>query len=273
VTPTPSAPREIAPGVFCLRIPGRTQTNVYFVRSGSHWALIDAGWAGDGARIAAAAASVSGPDGPPGAILLTHAHPDHDGSARELARAWGASVYVHPAELAIARGDFEAMIAYAGPLDGWLILPLMRAMGRRRREALLARSSLGDALRGLDPAGTIPSLPDWLWIHTPGHTPGHVSFFRPTDRVLLSGDALVTVRVNAPAGILFGSPGMSGPPRYTTWSWPRAVESILHLADLEPNVLGAGHGIPAVGSDTSKAVADFARRLAPSASTSHRRRR
>jgi glyoxylase-like metal-dependent hydrolase (beta-lactamase superfamily II) len=51
---------EIAPDVFCLGPGGRTQTNVYFVRSDSSWALIDAGWANDAPRIKRAAGSLFG---------------------------------------------------------------------------------------------------------------------------------------------------------------------------------------------------------------------
>ncbi len=39
----------------------------------------------------------------------------------------------------------------------------------------------------------LPGLPDWEAVPTPGHTPGHVAFFRRSDRVLITGDALVTV--------------------------------------------------------------------------------
>jgi glyoxylase-like metal-dependent hydrolase (beta-lactamase superfamily II) len=262
VTAPSNPPGEIAPGVFCLRLPGRSQTNVHLVRSGSTWALVDAGWARDGATIAAAAAALCGDEGPPTAIVLTHVHPDHAGSARQLARSWGAPVLVHPDELPIARGDFEAMAASAGPLDRWAILPLMRAVGQRRRDAIIAQSSLGDVVASLDPEGAIAALPDWRWIHTPGHTPGHISLFRPADRVLLSGDALLTVRVNEPAGVLLGAPGLSGPPRYTTWSWPRAVDSIAALAALGPRVVGAGHGAPTAEPDTPAVVADFAGRVA-----------
>jgi hypothetical protein len=45
---------EIAPEVYCLGPWGRTQTNVYFVCSGSSWVLIDAGWASDGPQLLAA---------------------------------------------------------------------------------------------------------------------------------------------------------------------------------------------------------------------------
>jgi len=251
--------REIAPGVYCLGPKGRTQTNVYFVGSGSSWALIDAGWAKDGPAIKAAVEAVFGTDARPVAILLTHAHPDHAGSALELARIWGCPVYVHPAELPVAEGDFAAIRSAAGPLDIWLILPMMRAMGRRRRDAMLARASLKGVARAFDPETAVPGLPGWECIQTPGHTPGHVSFFRPSDRVLITGDALVTLRLNSGSGLFLGRPGLSMPPWYTTWSWRAARESVERLAQLEPTVLAGGHGKPMTGTGTAAAVSAFAR--------------
>jgi hypothetical protein len=55
---TPGGVREIVPDVYCLGSRGRTQTDVYFVRSGSSWALVDAGWAKDGPSIKRAAESL-----------------------------------------------------------------------------------------------------------------------------------------------------------------------------------------------------------------------
>jgi glyoxylase-like metal-dependent hydrolase (beta-lactamase superfamily II) len=251
--------REIAPDVFCLGPWGRTQTDVYFVRTGSSWVLIDAGWASDRSRIERAAGSLFGADSRPAAILLTHCHPDHAGSARPLARAWGCAVYMHPDELPLATADFAAMMASAGPLDRYLILPLMRAMGRRRREAVLAKSSLGDVARTFETGAGVPGLPGWECIPTPGHTPGHVSYFRPSDRVLITGDALVTLKVNTWAGLLLQRPGLSGPPWYTTWSPRAARESIERLARLEPTVLAGGHGRPMTGAGTAEALSAYAR--------------
>lgn len=251
-------PREIAPDVYCLGPRGRTQTNIYFVRSGSSWVMIDAGWASDELRIRRAATALFGADSRPTAILLTHCHPDHSGAALALARRWQCPVYMTPDELPIALGDFAAMRRCAGPIDRWVVLPVMTLIGRRRRESLLARSSLGDAARTFDPSVGVPALPGWQCIPTPGHTPGHVSYFRTADRVLISGDALMTLAVNSLAGLLLQRPGLSGPPWYTTWNRQVAKGSVDLLARLEPRVLASGHGIPLTGSDTPEVLSAFA---------------
>lgn len=252
------AAREIAPDVFCLGPHGRTQTNVYFVRSGSGWVLIDAGWSSDRRRIERAAAALFGSGSPAGAILLTHCHPDHSGAALGLARGWGCRVWMHPAEVPIACGDFAAMSACAGPLDHWVVLPAMRAMGRQRRTAVLAAGSLEEVAATFEPDDTVPGLPGWRVLPTPGHTSGHVSFFRPRDRVLISGDALVTLRVNELSGLLLQRPGLSGPPWYTSWDRTIAAASIERLAALAPSVLAGGHGWPLTGPGIPAAVSRFA---------------
>jgi glyoxylase-like metal-dependent hydrolase (beta-lactamase superfamily II) len=178
-----------------------------------------------------------------------------------MARIWECPVYMHPDQLPIANGDFAAMTKYAGPLDHWVVLPLMRAIGRRRREAMLARSSLRDVSHPLEPGAGVPNLPGWECIPTPGHTPGHVSFFRASDRVLITGDAVVTLKLNSLAGLLLQRQGLSGPPRYTSWSWRAAKDSVVKLARLEPNVLAVGHGMPMTGAETADAVRAFADRF------------
>jgi glyoxylase-like metal-dependent hydrolase (beta-lactamase superfamily II) len=259
---TRALPNEIAPDVYCLGPWGRTQTNVYLVHAGSSWALVDAGWEQDAARIEAVTQSLLGPGVTPSAILLTHDHPDHAGSARMLAETWRCPILVHGAEVPIAMGDFGAMERFAGPLDRWVILPAMRAIGDRRREAVLERGSLAGMIRELEPDGSIPGLDGWTWIPTPGHTPGSVAYVRAADRVALTGDALVTLLVNSPAGFLRGRQGLSSPPWYTTWDAREAAASIGAIAALEPTVVGGGHGRPMSGAGTPGAVRSFARRTA-----------
>src|SRR5512143_95493 len=119
---------EIASGVYCLEAgKGILRSNVYFVRSGPSWVLVDTGSADCGRQIRETAESLFGPDKPPASILLTHDHSDHAGSALELARMWDCSVYVHPDEMPLATlGDVATLRKYANVLDRWIILPLLR---------------------------------------------------------------------------------------------------------------------------------------------------
>lgn len=204
------------------------------------------------------AAALFGAASRPQAILLTHCHPDHSGAAPQLTREWDRPAYLHPEELPIALGDFDAMIATAHPLDRWVSLPIMRAIGRRRREAVLARGSLGTFAHTLRPGQPVPGLPGWECIATPGHTPGHLSFFRSADGVLISGDALLTVRLDSVRGLVLPRAGLAGPPWYTTWSRAAAARSIQSLAALQPQVLAAGHGEPMTSGRTTAAIAAFA---------------
>lgn len=77
-------------------------------------------------------------------------------------------------------------------------------------------------------------------------------------RVLIAGDALVTLEINSWTGLLPHRPGLSGPPWYTTWNRQTARQSIQRLARLSPAVLAGGHGEPMTGAGTAAAVAAFA---------------
>ncbi|HTY81579.1 MAG TPA: MBL fold metallo-hydrolase, partial [Dehalococcoidales bacterium] len=229
---------------------GIMRSNVYFVRSGQSWVLIDAGSVNCGAAIKTAAESLFGAGTRPNCILITHNHPDHAGSALELARAWNCTVYVHPDELEIAvNPSMTTFEKFANPMDRAIILPIMRLMPKEKFEAMNARNSLKDVCRSFDPAGSVPGLPDWRCVPLPGHTPGEVAFFRKSDRVLITGDAVVTIDTNSFLGIVswifkLNKTKLSGPPRYSTWNWQKAKTSVAAVAKLKPHVLATGHGLP-----------------------------
>src|SRR2546421_738713 len=96
-----------------------------------------------------------------------------------------------------------------------------------------ARESLGAAAARLGSG--------WEWVRTPGHSPGHICLFRPSDRVLLTGDALVSVNMDSWVGLIGESPQLAGPPAPFTIDWDLARRSLKELANLRPNVLGCGH--------------------------------
>ena len=268
--------REIAPDVYCMEVgKGITRSNVYFVRSGPSWVLIDTASANCGRLIRNTAESLFGANTRPASILLTHDHPDHAGSALDLARMWDCPVYVHPDELPIAvTGDLSTIEKYANPIDRWIILPLLRVMPRRRIESMLSRASLKGVARAFDPGAAVPSLPDWECIPTPGHTPGQVAFFRTSDRVLITGDALLTVDLNSFWGFLLWALRLnklrvSGPPWYSTWNRRAAKESVAALAGLEPRVLASGHGVAMTGEGTAQELRAFADHFSGPAAAKH----
>src|SRR5579871_5990284 len=90
------AVEEITPGVARLRT---LIANIYFVGSpGGPWVLVDSGTAGNAARIRDAAEERFGREARPAAILLTHGHRDHAGSAAALADYWDVDIYAHRLE-------------------------------------------------------------------------------------------------------------------------------------------------------------------------------
>ena len=113
-------------------------------------------------------------------------------------------------------------------------------------------------LRSLPDDGSVPHLPGWRWIHTPGHTPGHVSFFRDADRVLIAGDAFVTTKQESLIAVAMQRPELNGPPAYYTSDWEAARESVVQLAGLRPRVMACGHGLPMAGADAANQLEELA---------------
>jgi NADPH:quinone reductase-like Zn-dependent oxidoreductase len=107
----------------------------------------------------------------------------------------------------------------------------------------------------------VPGLPDWTTVPVPGHTVDSVALFRPVDRVLLTGDAVLTVDVGAPWRNLSSAPQLAGPPWVSTWDPRRALASVRALAALDPRVLAPGHGRTWTGEGTAAALRGLADRL------------
>src|SRR5512142_459509 len=100
---------------------------------------------------------------------------------------------------------------------------------------------LGERVHELD-VHNLPAMPGWECLETPGHSPGHVSFFRPQDGTLLAGDAFITVNMDSFWLLVSRRPVVSRPPAYYTCDWEAAHRSVQRLAGLAPATIGAGHG-------------------------------
>ena len=106
---------------------------------------------------------------------------------------------------------------------------------------------VGSRLHTLPADGSVPHMPGWQWLHTPGHAVGHVSLWREADRALLSADAVITVAQESAYAVMTDEAEMHGPPAYFAQDWPSAKASVAKLAGLEPELLVPGHGRAVAG--------------------------
>jgi glyoxylase-like metal-dependent hydrolase (beta-lactamase superfamily II) len=223
--------------------------NAYFVgHSGGAWALIDTGLPERAEQIFKAAEARFGSGSRPAAIYLTHGHFDHAGSARELADCWEVPIFAHRMELPYltGRSDYPP----PDPTIGGAMAFLSRFTPYQARD-------LGDRIREL-PNDELPGLSGWKGIATPGHSPGHISFFRPSDGVLLAGDAFATMNMDSWIGLISGKRQLSRAGAPFNIDWQATRESVEKLASLLPKVVACGHGIPLRNGDLPDRLKRFA---------------
>ena len=252
---------EVTPDLACFAL---SIVNVYFYgpknAGDRRWVLIDAGLAGSAPKIAKAAAERFGANARPSAIILTHGHFDHVGALHDLAALYDAPVYAHPWELPYLTGQSD----YPPPdpsVGGGAMSLLSRLYPR-------SPIDIRDRVRPLPPDGSVPGMPGWHWVHTPGHAPGHVALFREADRTVIAGDAFVTQRQESLLGVLTRIPSVRRPPAYFTCDWGAAKRSVAALAKLRPNLALTGHGLPVGGGELTQGlntlVANWERDAVPS---------
>lgn len=217
------------------------------------WTLIDAGLPMSAARISSLAQELYGPNARPDAIVLTHGHFDHVGALRDLAEQWDVPIYAHELELPYLTG--RSQYPPPDPTVGGGLFTRLSPMYPK------GPYDFSDRLQTLPTDGSIPTLPGWRWIATPGHSPGHISLFRESDRTLIAGDAIVTQKQESLFGVLTAAPELRGPPMYFTPDWDNARESVRRLAELRPEVLVTGHGVPMTGVGLQQSLQLLAERF------------
>ncbi len=223
---------EIAPGLAIIPM---TIANAYLAGTREEWVLMDAGVPGNERRIREAAEQRFGPGATPRAILLTHGHFDHAGSAPGLAEHWGVPVCVHRLEFPYLTGktDYPPL----DPTGPGFFSFLSRFFPS-------STVNLAGRLAELEESGPLRVLPEWECVYTPGHTPGHVAFFRRSGGELVVGDAVTTMNLDSLFGTLTRTPQLCRPPVPATTNWQNALASVRKLADLRPSLIAAGHGAP-----------------------------
>lgn len=166
--------------------------------------LIDAGMKGSAKKI------IKALDGEKlSALALTHAHIDHVGGAKGVCEHFGVELWAGEADIPAVEAGKQHGMKVGG---GFPAFPVGRAL------------SEGD------------TVADFTVLDTPGHSPGHVSYWRESDRVLICGDVWLNMSV------ITTRPGLHDPPGMATPDPAQNKESQKKLAALEPSIVLFGHG-------------------------------
>lgn len=170
------------------------------------------------------------------AHALTHVHPDHQGSSHAVCERYGVPLWCGERDAPA----METPGGVTGPeAPRWLKRVQERWwVGPPHRVDRVLRE--GDEVAG------------FTVLDTPGHTPGHISLWRESDRVLILGDVLNNMN------LITAVPGLHEPPPMFTPDVASNRASIRKLAELRPTLVCFGHGPPL--RDPGK-LADFAARL------------
>ncbi len=205
--------KQLAEDVYLLRGRPRNLINVYLVGD----VLIDAATRQGERRIMRQIAGRT-----LSAHALTHAHPDHQGSSHAICEALRIPLWC-------GQGDVPAMETPRGVFNsqapGWLYR-LQRRFWTGPPHPVARALIEGDEVAG------------FTVLESPGHSPGHLAFWREPDRVLILGDVLNNINVRT------GIPGLHEPPELFTPDPARNRDSARRLAALRPALTCFGHGAP-----------------------------
>lgn len=226
---------EIVAGLYLIKL---GPANAYLLDDGDQGLiLVDAGYPKSAADIESAIRSIGRSPADLESILLTHAHPDHLGSAARLSRE-GAGIALHPEGAEIARAGIvhQTMSPAPGVLN-WLLFHIFIGTKDFEFPAFDPDRELGDGMI-IDMAGGVEV------VHTPGHAAHHVSLLWKRDRgVLFVGDAAANVM------------GLGYSLGYEDLEQGKA--SLRKLADIEFEVAVFGHGKPILSGASDHFVRKF----------------
>jgi glyoxylase-like metal-dependent hydrolase (beta-lactamase superfamily II) len=153
------------------------------------------------------------------AHALTHAHPDHQGASKAVCERFGI-------ELWCGERDADAMESGNLGQKQHPLNRLIKAVWQGPAHPVARRLREGDDVAG------------FRVLDVPGHSPGHVAYWRESDRVLIVGDVLNNMN------LITGIPGLHEPPVPFTTDPAQNRESARRLAALEPALVVFGHGPP-----------------------------
>lgn len=236
-----SSTSEVTPDILIMNF---TIVNAFLLGNRDKWVLVDTGLENSGDFIIRTAEQRFGQDSRPEAIILTHGHFDHVGSVIKLSEYWDVPVYIHKLEMPYVTGKKDYPLGDPTVDEGMVA----------KMSPSFPHTSINISFRAIElpTDSSVPGMPEWKWIHTPGHTLGHISLFREKDRVLIAADAFTTTKQESLWSVLMHREEISGPPKYLTEDWKAAEESVIKLRDLKPDIIISSHGEPMKGDEVHR---------------------
>ncbi|MCP1413143.1 MBL fold metallo-hydrolase [Paenarthrobacter sp. A20] len=234
---------EQAPGVFFVEGPA---SNWLIVRDDSGFILIDGGYPADRDLVLESVRGLGLDPAAAKAMLITHGHVDHTGSAAYFSRTFSTPILCSPEELAHVQGKEKHQVTFGQVLvRAWRpkvfhwMLHVINAKALQAEPATRAEAWTQEKLQGL------PGKPEAILL--PGHTPGNVALLLPTAQAIAVGDSFVSGHPISP---------MSGPQMLHRMyhSDPAAALGATHrLDDVDASVVLPGHG-PALNMPLAEAL-------------------
>lgn len=221
--------QQVMPQVFTFT--GLIAGRVYALQDADGLTLVDTSITNAGDKILAQLQQAGHAATDVKRILITHAHPDHIGGLPKVQQATGAEVWCHALEKPVIEGKQTIT---------------RRPSGLRPPDMKIMPTPVS---RTLNDGEVLPILGGLQVIFTPGHAPGHISFWQPERRMLIVGDAIFYLlnRMTQPLAAL-------------TVDMDENKRSIKKLVALKPDSLLFGHGNPIVGQ-AGTLLEPFAKRI------------
>ncbi len=173
---------QLARGVWRIPLLGDFVNGFMLRDDDGQVTLIDMGIASSGKKVIAALRSIGSDPSEVTRLMLTHCHPDHAGGAAYVAKETGRPVDVHAADAEFVR---TGSMPPRDPNVGWLG-KLVQRLPDPKMEGAPVGEELGDGQ-------VVPFAGGIRVIHTPGHSPGHVSYLHEESGTLITGDAIFNI--------------------------------------------------------------------------------